>query len=242
MINQTWWDDSPEAEAEFRESLLRLQAVRASNREIAERVIRSKYILALVVCETERKRFSFIARDPEFRTEWLCETVHLLGKACERRGMFNCDLSRPRIGGYWRMIVRYEAMKAARNLWRKSRYWEQQEEKGSGSQTGEPADEGGETPKEADKKPRSPKLRRCEVDWSSLEDKKASDDLQDLRLDLYAAIEELDDALERQVMKLAATGLSYGEIAAKLGLTYEQVRYAMDKAKEKLRKCPGLAA
>ncbi len=49
-------DDSWEAEAALRGTLLRLRASAASNREISENVLASPFILALVWAETARNR------------------------------------------------------------------------------------------------------------------------------------------------------------------------------------------
>jgi DNA-directed RNA polymerase specialized sigma24 family protein len=60
--------------------------------------------------------------------------------------------------------------------------------------------------------------------------------LMDVRLDLAMAIDSLEDARQREVMRLCAMGYSYEEIVAKAGLTKDQVRHARKKAIDVIRK------
>lgn len=126
---KNWFcDDSPEAEQAFRETLLRLEAQGVSNCEIAAEVMRSPFILGLVWAVTASEEAGqvkgrycgrppmswegFLARH-DLRDEWRCETVYLLGRKCERDGLLGCDLSREKIGGFWRLVVVDKAVKAA---------------------------------------------------------------------------------------------------------------------------------
>lgn len=250
MCGKNWiGDDSSEAEEKFRQTLLRLTANGASNREISESVMKSPFILGLVWVVTAKRSIKVpnqdqsaskergpnagrrghprlpgpweecLARDPELRDEWRSETVLLIAKSCERNGVLGCDLTRPKIGGYWRVIVIYKAIKAAWKLWVKSRYWLRQSTS---------LDEKGTT--------------QPDGDMQRLPDKKAKPHATDLRLDLEMAIAELECPRQREVLRLWLQDYGYREIADQLGLTYDQVRFAFDKARLVLRKqLPGAA-
>jgi hypothetical protein len=114
-------DDSQEAEASFHETLLRLRAKGASNQEIAEAVMRSPFILGLVWVVTAKRRLKagrgarspldwdeLLAKEPDLREEWRCETLHLLGRRLRTKWDAGCDLQRPRIGGTggWRSSMK----------------------------------------------------------------------------------------------------------------------------------------
>lgn len=234
MVGQVFgkWvgDDSPEAEREFHETLLRLRAEGASNKEIAEAVMRDPFVLGLVWVVTARRRLKAgrgarppldweesLANEPQLRDEWRCETLYLLGKRLRARWDARCDLQRPNIGGYWRVKIMYAAIKAAWNLHGEGRL----------------------------------KVRRgrasvnCYGDGMLyLGDKKPREGSTDLAIDLIAAIGELENPRQRSVMQLSLLGCNYQEIADRLTeangpegdkVTYEMVRGAFEKARAVLR-------
>jgi DNA-binding CsgD family transcriptional regulator len=222
-------DDSPESEAAFHETLVRLRAEGASNREIAEAVMRSAFVLGLVWIVTAKRQLRIgkatmppcwadrLARDPELRDEWRVETLYLLGKRLRARWDERCELQRPSIGGYWRVKIMYAAVKSAWNLHGEGRL----------------------------------KVRRgdasvlCYGDgMSMLPNKDRGECSNDIRLDLMTAIDELENVRQREVMRLSLDGHSYQEIADRLTeasgssrakVTYEMVRGAFERAREVLR-------
>ena len=235
MVGQVFgkWvgDDSPEAEREFHETLLRLRAEGASNKEIAEAVMRAPFVLGLVWVVTARRRLKAsrgarppldweesLANEPQLREEWRCETLYILGKRLRARWDARCDLQRPKIGGYWRVKIMYAAIKAAWNLHGEGRL----------------------------------KVRRgrsavlCYGDGLSyLGDNQSDAGTTDLALDLTAAIEELENPRQRDVMRLSLLGYTYQEIADRLSeayepggakVTYEMVRGAFERARVLLKK------
>jgi hypothetical protein len=236
-------DDSPEAEATFHETLIRLRAERASNQKIAETVMRSPFVLALVWVVTAKKTlragkearppFAWedqLARDPDLREEWRCETVRILGERLRTKGNSQkeernaeCDLDRPSIGGYWRVKIMYAAIKAAWNLHGEGRL---KVRRGSASV-------------------------QCYGDgMSCFDDKKLKEGPSDLRLDLIAAIGELENPRQRAVMQLSLLGCNYQEIADRLTtangaggakVTYEMVRGAYERARAVLQKRLGVS-
>lgn len=114
------------------------------------------------------------------------------------------------VGGYWWVKVVFAAIKAAWNLY------------GEG--------------------------RRCgtsfkDTEDESFEDETAEADLleMELRLDLAMLIDGLEDPREREVMRLSEVeGYDYPEIAAKLGISYENVRGAVERAREAFQKRLGV--
>jgi DNA-binding CsgD family transcriptional regulator len=211
------WDDSPEVEAEFRQTLLRLKTTGASSQETAEQLMRSPFVLGLVKKVTDKNELKTgkgahtprdwwvrLRKDPELREEWRCETVSLLGSRLRAKTDQCGDLGL-NVGGYWRMKVVYAAIKAAWNLY------------GEGRHCGRNLKEGA---------------------IESFEDEKAEDDLaeMELRLDQAILIDGLEDARQRAVMRLSAMKYDYAEIAAELKISYEQVRYAVEQARKVLQK------
>jgi DNA-binding CsgD family transcriptional regulator len=230
-------DDSTEAEANFRDTLLRLKAEGASNQKIAEAVMRDPFVLGLLWVVTSRgyaRRLRAghgarpphdweerIAKEPELRDEWRCETIYLLGKRLRAKWDDGCDLERPSIGGYWRVKIVYAAIKAAWNLHGESRL----------------------------KVRRGPSAVHCYGDaMPYFSDKKPQEGSTDLGLDLLMAIDELENPRQRAVMRLSILGHNYREIAEQLtkngteskSVTYDMVRDAHEKAREILRKKLGL--
>jgi DNA-binding CsgD family transcriptional regulator len=211
------WDDSPEVEAEFRQTLLRLRTGGASNQETAEQLMRSPFVLGLVKKVTGRNELKAgrgartpegwgtrLWKDPDLRDEWRCETVHLLGRRLRARPDDGCDLGL-NVGGYWRTKVVYAAIKAAWNLYREGR--------SCGTSLKDGAVE-------------------------RIEDERAARGLAEteLRLDVAMLIDGLENPRQRAVMRLSAMKYDYPEIAARLGLSFEQVRYAVEQARKVLLK------
>jgi RNA polymerase sigma factor (sigma-70 family) len=210
------WDDSPEGEAEFRQTLLRLKTEGASNQEIAEQLMRSPFVLELVKKVTGKNElktgkgartpaywWTQLRKDPELREEWRCETVCLLGSRLRAKPDKCGDLDL-NVGGFWRMKVVYAAIRASWNLHEESR--------SCGMSLKEGANE-------------------------FFEDKTAEGDLMEmeLRLDLAMLIDGLENPRQREVMRLSAMKYDYPEIAVKLGISYEQVRYAVEEARKVLQ-------
>ena len=244
-------DDSAEAEANFRETLLRLKAEGASDQRIAETVMRDPFVFSLLWIVTSsgyaRKLRAgkgarppqgwedSCAKDPDLRDEWRCETVYLLGerlrtrterqrkKAKRQQKECNdeCDLERPSIGGYWRVKIIYAAIKAAWNLHGEGRL----------------------------KVRRGPSAVHCVGNaMPNFSDEKPQESSTDLGLDLLMAIDELENPRQRAVMRLSILGHNYRAIAEQLTkndpeakkVTYDMVRDAHEKAREILRKKLGL--
>jgi hypothetical protein len=233
-------DDSPEAERNFHEKLVRLEAEGASNQETAETVMRDPFVLALVWIVTGMRRLKaghgartpdgwndLLAREPGLRDEWRCETVRVLGERLRTKKSrqedddpnAECDLTRESIGGYWRVKITYAAIRAALNLQKESRL----------------------------KFRRSREPIYCYSDgMSEVTDKKTKEDSTDTALDLIGAINELQNPRQRAVMQLSLRGCNYQEIAERLTtgesgptggrVTYEMVRGAFEKAREILKK------
>ena len=61
-----------------------------------------------------------------------------------------------------------------------------------------------------------------------------------LRLDLAMLIDGLEDRREREVMRLSEGDYDYPEIAAKLGISFENVRGLVERAREALLKRLGI--
>ena len=230
-------DDSSEAERNFHEKLSRLEAEGASNQEISETVIRDPFVLALVWVVTAKKTLTAgpgarppfdwkdrLAREPELRDEWRCETVRILGERLRTKRSrqdddpnAECDLSRESIGGYWRVKITYAAIKAAWNLHGESRL----------------------------KFRRSREPIQCYGDgMPEVRDKKSNERSHDIAIDLKKAIRELENPRQRAVMELSLLGCTYQEIAERLTgesgptgskTTYEMVRGAFEKAREILK-------
>jgi RNA polymerase sigma factor (sigma-70 family) len=232
------WGDWSESEEQFRQTLLRLKRDDASNQAIADEVAKSPYILGLVWCVTKkdylaRKRGGWaakpgrvksedkpngyrprmpwlplgweekIAQDWDIRNDWRSETFCELIKSCRRSGMFRCDPERV-VGPYWRRIIEYKAIRAAERLRRQEQKWKQ---------------------------PR--KDVKVLSDAGALDRQPDDEDkLMDLRLDIAMLVDGLVNPRQRVVMRLSAVeGYNYPEIAAKLGLSFEQVRYAVEQAR-----------
>jgi RNA polymerase sigma factor (sigma-70 family) len=173
-------------------------------------------------------------KDPCLREEWRCETVYLLGKACQRGGLLRCDPDSPTVGGYWRVIIMYKAVKAAWKLWRESRFWGPHGQSLKEDVVVQPCDlrEKARAGEDGLTDRREESRRRARQFMDERQDEK----LTDQRLDLATAINELENPRQRKVMRLSAMGYDYPEIAAMEGLSYEMVRYAVKNAREQLEK------
>ena len=144
--DKKWFEaDSSEAERAFREMLVRLAAEKATDAVIAENVVKSPFILGLLLFVTCSEKAEWLrkatagrppenwegwlAREGGRRDEWRCETVCVLAERLRKRKKRTkketpeneCDLDRPDMGGYWRIKVAYAAIKAAWNLHFESR-------------------------------------------------------------------------------------------------------------------------
>jgi hypothetical protein len=230
-------DDSAEAEATFRDTLVRLKAEGASNQRIAEAVMRDPFVLSLLWGVTsndyaEKLRTACrarppldwehrLAKEPGLRDEWRCETIYLIGKRLRAKWDDKCDLDRLRIGGYWRVKLTYAAIKAAWNLHGESRL----------------------------KVRRGPSAVHCCGDaMPYFGEETPQESTTDLGLDLLMAIDELENPRQRAVMRLSILGHNYRGIAEQLTkndpegkkVTYDMVRDAHEKAREILRKKLGL--
>jgi DNA-directed RNA polymerase specialized sigma24 family protein len=129
--------------------------------------------------------------------------------------MFNCDLER-KVGPYWRLIIEYKAARAAHRLWREA-----------GKPTSKRRD-GEEKSKKADVK-----VKTDSDAVARLPDE--GDCLMEARLDIAMLVDGLKDPRQRAVMRLSAVeGYNYPEIAAKLRISFEQVRYAVEQARKEL--------
>lgn len=225
-------DDSQEAEAAFRETLVRLRAEGASNQEMAEAVMRSPFILGLLWVVTAKRRLKagrgartpldwdeLLAKEPDLREEWRCETLHILGRRLRTKWDARCDLQRPRIGGYWRVKVVYAAIKAAWNLHGESRL--------------------------KVRRNRTAVVNCCGGGAEWLPDRKCKEGSADLVIDVKLAINGLESDRQREVMRLSLADYTYREIADVLTeangpdghkVTYEMVRGAFEKAREVMKK------
>lgn len=235
--------DWSEAEEKFRQTLLRLKRENASSQMIADEVARSPYILGLVWWVTKKdylaKRRNTVGASVQKTTEcpneagskprwtphlpagwedrltnnwdgrddWRSETVCELIKSCRRGGMFRCDPERPKVGPYWRRIVEFKAIRAADRLRRQEQKWRQ---------------------------PR--KDVKVLSDAEAIAEQPVDEDkLMDFRLDIAMLVDGLKDPRQRAVMRLSAVeGYNYPEIAAKLRISFEQVRYAVEQARKVL--------
>lgn len=135
-LGKLWMDkdSAKRLESELRESLKKLEAEGATNREIAERVIESPFILGLIwtvtSSGTSKRLKTSHGRPPEqweewlahhdLRDDWRSETANLLKRKCEHEGLLGCKLEQAGIGGFWRMVVIDKAVKAAWALFRKN--------------------------------------------------------------------------------------------------------------------------
>src|ERR1700681_89865 len=132
-FGKNWMEeDSAKLEGAFRESLKKLEAEGAANREIADQVIACPLTLGLVWAVTStsssKSLKSRYGRPPlnwegwlaktDLRDDWRSETVNLLHRKCVRDGMLGCKLNEPTIGGYWRLVIIDKAIKAAWKLFR----------------------------------------------------------------------------------------------------------------------------
>jgi RNA polymerase sigma factor (sigma-70 family) len=234
------WSDWPEAEEKFRQTLLRLKRENASSQMIADEVARSPYILGLVWWVTKKDYLATrrntvgasgqktaespseaggkprwtphlpsgwedrLANDWDGRDDWRSETVCELIKSCRRGGMFRCDPERPKVGPYWRRIVEFKAIRAADRLRRQEQKWRQ---------------------------PR--KDVKVLSDAEAIAEKPVDEEkLMDARLDIAMLVDGLEDKRQRAVMRLSAVeGYNYPEIAARLRISFEQVRYAVEQAR-----------
>jgi DNA-directed RNA polymerase specialized sigma24 family protein len=256
-------DDTVEAEAAFRETLLRLKAEGASNEEISAAVMRSPFILGLVWIVTSRSYFARrrspasergssesgqagrmfgraprlpenwgekLTQDPELRDEWRCETIYLLGRACLRNGILNCDLERPNVGGYWRVIIMYKAAKAAWKLWKESRLMVRHGRRLRDDVSVDCCDMH-EKDRADEENVMDRGSRRQSRGSGRFADKRQRENVIDLRLDLAMAIDELENPRQRKAMRLSLMGYGYPEIAHMEGMSYEMVRYAVEKGR-----------
>jgi RNA polymerase sigma factor (sigma-70 family) len=175
-----------------------------------------------------------LRKDPSLREEWRCEAVYLLGRACQRGGLLRCDPDSPTVGGYWRVIIMYKAVKAAWKLWRESRFWGRQGQSLKEDVVVQSCDlrEKARAGEDGLTDRREESRRRVR----QFTDERQDETLTDQRLDLAMAIDELENPRQRKVMRLSAMGYDYPEIAAKEGLSYEMVRYAVKNAREELKK------
>lgn len=239
------WRLSPELEAELRQTLLRVRTEGASNQEILKQLMRSPAVLE-IVHEVTRKNsvktrqgastpgrwWLALRKDPELREEWRCETVYVLGRRLRAALEADPEAAHKQLGdpeqnvaGYWRMKVAYAAIKAADNLIRESGFKTRYDP---------------ERQREVSVECFDPSVRGGILDG---EDKKAEADLMEmeLRLDLAMLIDGLENRREREVMRLSEVeGYDYPEIAAKLGISYENVRGAVERAREAFQKRLGI--
>lgn len=213
------WKISPELEDEFRKLLLRVGINGPRDQETVEQLIRSPFVLELVMKLTAGNSLRAgqghtpwnwakqLWREPGLREDWQCETTCILARrlrAKEKNKDRECDLEKNFVG-YWRDKVAYAAIKAAWGLYK--------ERRSCGLSFGDGTEE-------------------------TIEEMSAADDQaeMEIRLDLAMLIDGLEDPRQRAVMRLSATQYNYSEIAAKLGISYEQVRYAVEQARKVLLK------
>lgn len=244
--------DTAEAKA-FHAMLLRLRADGASNRETAEAVMRSPFVLWLVRVVTAKNGvrvgrrawtpdnwWECLEREPQLRDEWGSETLAILGRRLRARGDDRCDLSRPDIGGYWRVKVAYAAVKAAHTLHREGRL------RVRGARTEVPGgDAGAHLPPGQEGRQAGVAGVLCYGDAGEyLAGGELTTGECDLALDLKAAIDGLGNARQREVLRLSLLGHTYQEIADRLTtaggrdggtVTYEMVRGAFERARDVLR-------
>jgi hypothetical protein len=224
------WSDWSDAEEGFRQTLLRLQIEGGSSQKKTEVLLRSPYVLGLLKKVTSKNQlrtakgsrtpefwWAELQKDPDLREEWRCETVVVLGHRL-REKPDGCDTGK-NVGGYWRMKLVYAAIRAAWNL----------------------LGERGFRPRydpESQKRVVPVKcFGECGQDKANEghEDKRAAADLteMDFRLDIAMLVDGLKDPRQRAVMRLSAVeGYNYREIAAKLRISFEQVRYAVEQARK----------
>jgi RNA polymerase sigma factor (sigma-70 family) len=224
------WNDLLEAEAEFRQSLLRLKTEGGSDEEKAGQLLRSPFVLALLKKVTDRNElrtakgsrtpeywWEQLRRDDDLREEWRCETFAVLGRRLRAKPDDGCDLGQ-NVGAFWRMKIVYAAIRAAWNLLGESRFKSRYD----------PEREERVVPVKCFSESGKEKAHERH------EDKRATADLVDMefRLDVAMLIDGLEDPRQQAVMRLSAMeGYDYPEIAEKLDITFEQVRYAAKKAR-----------
>ncbi|HEY7326620.1 MAG TPA: sigma-70 family RNA polymerase sigma factor [Gemmataceae bacterium] len=223
------YSDLLEAEAEFRQTLLRLKIEGGSNEEKAGQLLRSPFVLGLLKKVTDKNElrtakgsrtpelwWAQLRKDPHLREEWLSETFVVLDRRL-RATPDDCDLGK-NVGGYWRMKVVYAAIRAAWNLLGESRFKSRYD----------PEREERVVPVKCFSESGTEKAHKRH------EDKRAAADLVEMefRLDVAMLIDGLEDPRQQAVMRLSAMeGYNYPEIAEKLDITFEQVRYAVEKAR-----------
>lgn len=245
--------DTPEAKA-FHAMLLRLRADGASNRETAEAVMRSPFVLWLVRVMTAKNGvrvgrrawtpdnwWECLEREPQLRDEWGYETLAILGRRLRARGDGRCDLSRPDIGGYWRVKVAYAAIKAAHTLHREGRL----RVRGAPTEVPCDGDAVAQLPPGREGRQAGVAEVRCYGDAGTyLAGGEPAAGECDLALDLKAAIDGLGNARQREVLRLSLLGYTYQEIADRLTteggqdggtVTYEMVRGAFERARDVLK-------
>jgi RNA polymerase sigma factor (sigma-70 family) len=229
------WDELLEAEAEFRQTHLRLTTEGAGDEQRARQLLRSPFVARLLMKVTGKNElrtdagartpelwWAQLRKNPDLRDEWRCETFAVLGRRllADPKKVGEPDRN---LGGYWRTKIVYAAIRAAWNLLGasrfKSRYDPEREERvvpvKCFSESGK------------------------EKAHERHEDKRAAADLVEMefRLDVAMLIDGLEDPREQAVMRLSAMeGYDYPEIAEKLDLTFEQVRYAVKKARKAIEK------
>lgn len=228
------WRLSPEMEAELRQTLLRLRIQGASDQETAEQLMRSPAVLEILHEVTKAKSLKTplartptdwwlrLRRDPDLREEWRCETFIVLDRRLRAKPDDGCDPDQ-NVAGYWRMKVVYAAIRAAWNLYGESRFKPRYDREGKKKVV--PVKCFSESGKE----------RAHERH----EDKRATAELADMefRLDAAMLIDGLEDPRQQAVMWLSAMdGYNYPEIAEKLDITFEKVRYAAEKARNAIEK------
>ena len=227
--------DLLEAEAEFRQTLLRLTTEGASDEERARELLRSPFVEGLLMKVTGKNElktetgartpelwWAQLRKNPDLRDEWRCETFVVLGCRLLADPKQVGDPER-NLGAFWRVKIVYAAIRAAWNLLGKnrfkSRYDQEREER--------------VVPVKCFSESGTEKAHKRH------EDKRAAADLVEMeaRLDAAMLIDGLDDPRQQVVMRLSAMdGYNYPEIAAKLGITFEQVRYAAKNARKTIKK------
>lgn len=204
-LGKSWMrNDSANLEEDFRESLKKLEAVGATNSEIADAVIESPYILGLIWVVTSSGNTKNLktryGRPPEgwdsmvnrqdLRDDWRAETVDLLRRKCERDGMLGCKLDAPRIGGFWRLVINDKAVKAAETLSRKNIC---KLRKGKTA-----CDVSRVSDQDGIANPRSERLRESLIDF---------------RIDSAMATDGVEDLREQAAKRLKLLGNDYQEVA-----------------------------
>jgi hypothetical protein len=163
-----------------------------------------------------------LRKNPDLRDEWRCETFAVLGCRLIADPKQVGDPEK-NLGAFWRVKIVYAAIRAAWNLLGKSRFKSRYD----------PEREERVVPVKCFSESGTEKAHKRH------EDKRAAADLveMEVRLDVAMLIDGLDDQRQQAVMRLSAMeGYNYPEIAEKLDLTFEKVRYAAEKARDAIEK------